>query len=217
MCIRDSLHDDLLSLTAFTIQPSTASTTSYTPTVTTDYCLANADGYSGPPWRKVILHQKGTPIVFGTGYRVAALTGTWGYQNVTIPSTTTVASGLAADVAATSFTTSGTPTISPGMTLLVGTEQLYLYVLSGTTATVVRGVNGSTAAVHANSSAIARYQYPAQVTEVALRLFTRRWKSRDAGADGTDGGGQMPGIVAHEGEDLIIKRGLSDLMMVDVV
>lgn len=207
------LNDDLLTATTLSVA-SIQGATPATPVLNTDYFLANADGYTGPPWRKVILHGRGSPTLFGNGFQVNSLLGSWGYQDVRIPTGTTVSSGLSADAAATSFTTSASPALSPGMTLYIGTEHLYLRILATTTATVVRGANGSTAVVHVDTSAISRFQYPSQVTEVALRLFTRRWKSRDAGADGTDGGGQMPGVVTHEGEDLIIKRGLSDLMYV---
>lgn len=208
-----ALRDDLLTVSAFTIYPVTASSTSYTPAVTTDYYLANADGYTGPPWRKIILHGRGTPLVFGDGYRTTTVAGTWGYSDVTIPNATTVSSGLSSGTTATSFTTSATPTISPGHTLIVGTEQLYLYALSSTTATVKRGQNGTTAATHVDTSAIAVQQYDSRVHDVALRLFMRRWKARDAGADGTDGGLDIPGQQTREGEDLIIRRGLSDLLL----
>lgn len=207
------LRDDLLSISAFTIAATTAASTSISPVVTTDYFLANPDGYTGPPYRKVILHGRGSPILFGDGYRTTAITGTWGYSNVTLPTATTVASGLAADATATSFTTSASPALSPGMTLLIGSEQLYLYALSTTTATVVRASNGTTGAVHADASAITRYSYDSRVHDVALRLFMRRWKARDAGADGTDGGLDISAVQTQEGEDTIIRRGLSDLVL----
>lgn len=208
------LNDDLLGTpSAFTIAPSTGAS-GVSPAITTDYYLANSGGYTGPPWRKIILHGQGTPIYYAGGYRTISITGTWGHSNTTIPSTTTMASGQAASASATTFTTSATPTISPGHTILVGTEQEYVYGLSGTTATVVRGANGSTAAVHADASALAVYQYDSRVRDVCLRLFMRRWKARDAGADGTDGGLDIPNMSAREGEDTIIRRGLSDLMYV---
>lgn len=210
------LRDDLLTLSTATLYDMTASSTSHTPSADTDYYLANANGYTGPPWRKLILHGRGTPMYFGDGYRVTSLLGVWGYASVTIPTGTTVSTGLASSAAATSFTTSGSPLIVPGMTLLIGTEQCYLYALSGTTATIVRGVNGTTAATHADGSAIARYTYDARVHDCALRLFMRRWKARDAGADGTDGGLDVPGVQTREGEDTIIRRALSDLMFVGV-
>jgi hypothetical protein len=206
------LHDDLLSLSAFTIAPVTAGT-GVSPVVTTDYFLGSSSGYTGPPYRKVLLHGQGTPLSFGAGARTVTCTGTWGYSNVTVTSSTTMALGFAASTTATTFTTSATPLIVPGMTLLVGTEQMYLTALSGTTATVIRGVNGSTAAVHADTSAIAYYTYDPQVNEVSRRLFQRRWKAREAGADGSDDGMDVPSAQTREGEQLIIERGLSSLRL----
>jgi hypothetical protein len=89
--------------------------------------------------------------------------------------------------------------------------------LSGTTATIVRAANGTTAAVHANASAIAVYRYPRAVVDVTLRLFLRRWKARDAGADGSDGGGDVSMTTPHEGEDTIIRRTLYGLRIKEMV
>lgn len=211
------LRDDLLSATSITIRPSTASATTSTPTVDTDYYGLDENGGYGTPYRKLLLHGQGTVTAFGSGHRVTDVAGSWGYSDERYTSTTTVASGLASDAAATTFVTSASPTISPGHTLLIGTEQLYVTGLSGTTATVVRGANGTTAAVHTNSSAIAVYRYPRAVVDVALRLYLRRWKARDAGADGTDGGGSMPGVTAQEGEDTIIRRGLYGFRLKEMI
>lgn len=213
-CNTLNLHDDCLSLPTLSIAPVTGGTP-VTATLTTDYHLANADGYTGPPWRKVVLHQRGAPTLFASGYRTISTpaASVWGQSNVTIPSSTTMASGQSASAVATTFTTSATPTLSPGHTILVGTEQQYLYSLVTTTATVVRGANGSTAAVHPDGSALAVYQYDSRVHDVCLRLFMRRWKARDAGADGTSDGIGIPGVNMTEGEELIIKRGLSDLLL----
>lgn len=211
------LRDDLLSVTSITIRPSTASATTSTPTVDTDYYGLDENGGYGTPYRKILLHGQGTITAFGSGHRVTDVAGSWGYSDERYTSTTTVVSGLASDAAVTTFVTSASPTISPGHTLFIGTEQLYVTGLSGTTATVVRGANGTTAAVHANSSAIAVYRYPRAVVDVTLRLYLRRWKARDAGADGSDGGGSMPGVTAQEGEDTIIRRGLYGFRLKEMV
>jgi len=39
----------------------------------------------------------------------------------------------------------------------------------------------------------------------------RRWRARDAGADGMDGGGQVGVIAPREGEDLILLRTIGHL------
>lgn len=209
------LGDDLQAITSITNRPSTGSATTTVLIADTDYyALDESDGYGGPPYRRILLDQSGVRA-FGTGFRVTDILGIWGYTNVTAPTGVTVASGLAADATATTFTTSASPypAISPGMTLLIGSEQLYVSGLSSTTATVVRGVNGTTAAVHADASTIARYVYDSRVHEVTLRLYQRRWKARDAGADGTDGGLNISSISPHESEDTIIRRGLFGLQV----
>lgn len=148
---------------------------------------------------------------FGPGWLDVA--GTWGYQNVTAPSTTTVASGLSVGTTATTFTTSASPTISPGDTLLIESEALFVRALSGTTATVVRGVHGTTAATHADASAIATYQYPEQAIDTCLRLADKRWKARDAGADGTEGGFDYAATTPREGEAKILMNGIGSLVV----
>jgi hypothetical protein len=213
------LGDDLQTITSITIRPSTGSATTTVLAADTDYyALDEADGYSGPPYRRVLLNGSGTGM-FGAGFRVTDIVGVWGYSNVTVPTGVTVASGLAVDATATTFTTSASPypALSPGMTLLIGTEQLYLTGLTGTAATVVRGANGTTAAVHADASTIARYVYDSRVHEVTLRLYQRRWKARDAGADGSDGGMNVPSTSPHESEDTIIRRGLFGLQLRELV
>jgi len=210
-----TLKDDLLSLTTLGIATITGGAP-VTAAVDTDYFLANADGYTGPPWRRIVLHGNGL-VAYGTGYRTTEILGTWGHSNVTIPTSSTVASGLSVGTTATTFATSASPDLSPGMTLLIGSEQLYLYELAATTATVVRGANGTTAATHADASVITRYVYDSRARGVGLRLFQRRWKARDAGADGTSGGMGIPTQTTNEGEDTIIRRALSDLMFIGMV
>jgi len=211
------LHDDLLSVTSITLRMATADTSTVLLVADTDYYLLDVYGGYGPaPYRSVLLHRKGVSA-FGSGYRVTDIAGTWGTTNETYVSTTTVASGLAADAAVTTFTTSASPTIYPGNTLLIGTEQVYVTGLSGTTATIVRGVNGTTAATHANASPISVYRYPREAVDTATRLFLRRWKARDAGADGSDGGGDMPSVRPQESEDTIIRRGLYGLRLKEMV
>lgn len=208
------LTDDAQSIATLSIASTTGGTPA-TATLNTDYYLVNPDGYTGPPWRKVVLHGRGTVISFGNALRNVSTPAStvWGYSNVTVPSTTTLASGFSASTTAVTFTTSATPLIVPGMTLLVGTEQMYLRALSGTTATVIRGVNGTTAATQADGSAIAYYTYDARVHDVCLDLFLRRWKAKQAGADGTDGTIDQAGVIRRESEKTIIEKGLADLIL----
>lgn len=212
------LRDDCLTLTSLTIRLATRDTATIIPIADTDYYLVNDEGvYEPAPFRKIILHRYGVVSAYGYGYRVTEALGVWGYGNTTVATGTTVSSGLALDATATTFTTSASPTLSPGMTCLIGTEQLYVSGLSSTTATVVRGVNGTTAAVHADGSTIARYTYESRVHEVTMRLYQRRIRARDAGADGAEDGIDVPMAMRHESEDTIIRRGLYGLRLKEMV
>lgn len=203
------LNDDLLSLSAFTVAPNTTGT-GVSPTVTTDYFLASPNGYT-TPYRKIILHGYGSPTTFASGLRTVVCTGSWGYQDVRVVSSATLAEDL--DTSETGVDVSAGSAFSPGHTILIGSEQMYVSSISTNTLTVVRGVNGTTAAVATNGAAISVYKYPAAVHDVALRLFARRWKAKDAGADGTSAALDVPPQPTQEGEDTIIRRGLSELLL----
>jgi hypothetical protein len=79
---------------------------------------------------------------------------------------------------------------SPGQ--LIGIEEEYLHVLavdSGTNVlTVARGVNGTTAASHAQDSAIAVYQPPDDIRGACLRVAAWLYRQKDAGFVQVTGG-----------------------------
>lgn len=206
------LRDDLFAVTSVTIRPTTGSSTTYSPVIDTDYYGAGFGGSYALPYRRLILHGQGTPTVFGRGYRVTDVVGTWSYPYLTRVIAVTTSEAL--DDAETGVDVSAATDLAAGTTILVDSEQMYVTAVSGTTLTVERGVNGTTAASHLTAAAITRYVYDPAVHNLTLRLGLRRWKARDAGADGTDGGGDVPMTSAREGEDTIIRRGLGRLMLV---
>lgn len=209
------LRDDLLTVTSVTIRGSTAASATQTPVADTDYYLLNADGvYSPGPYRTLLLHLQGISA-FGTGYRVTDIAGTWGYQNVT--TTATATASAIGTTTTTSVTVSAGTEFSAGQTLLIDSEQLYVSAVSGTTLTVKRGQNGTTAATHSAAAAIAIYQYPSSVRDVCIRLALRRWKARDGGADGMIAGEGIPGAAPREGEETIIRRSLFGLRLKEMV
>ena len=71
--------------------------------------------------------------------------------------------------------------LSPGQTLSIDAEQLYVTSVSTNDLTVVRGVNGTAAAPHAEGSRITRSVYPNEITEACLLQTSRLWRRRDGG------------------------------------
>ena len=150
-----------------------------------DYLLwpYNADPTSdwGRPYRRLIVNESsnGTQDTFLKGQRNYQIVGTWGFQRVTKDSGLT---GTIATTTGTALTLSGSAsgTIEAGMTLRIGTAELmYVRSWSGTTATVTRGVNGSTAAT-ATAVAVNVVVYPVLLQEAVIVQASRLWKRKDS-------------------------------------
>lgn len=212
-----SLRDDLLTATTVTRRPSTAASGT-TLVADTDYYLVNQRSqYEPGPYRRVVLHGQGQ-ATFGTGLRVTEILGVWGHQNVTVVLTPTAAEAI--DISETEIDVSGLTGsvtglgLSPGLTLLVDTEQMYVTATTDAVTdsiTVVRAANGSTAATHNTAVALARYVYDSRVVDATCRIWLKRWRSRDAGGDGGDGGGDIGATFPRESEDTILRRSVGEL------
>ena len=87
------------------------------------------------------------------------------------------------DAAAIGVTVSDRVGIEAGVTLLIDSEQMYVRSHSGGSLTVVRGVNGTTAAAHDAGSPVEVFEYPGPVVE-AVVLQASRLQRRMAGAAG---------------------------------
>lgn len=161
---------------------------------TADYILSpfNADPTSdwGRPYTSVLVSLKtgATQDVFLAGVRNYELTGTWGWRSVTVATGRGCSASI--DSTATAIAVNGTlaGAIEIGMTLLVDSEQVYVRAHgSGTSITVDRAVNGSTAGTHGSGSAIRAYTYPEPIVEAALIQAARLWQRRNSGYAGTIG------------------------------
>lgn len=181
------LDDDLLATTSVTLLDSTGGNSLGTLVVDTDYYLRGRGTYD-TPYRDLIVHGRGQIAALGYGYRVASLAGSWGFQDVQ----TAAGSAGTATATTTSIALSGGSAYA-GQTILIDSEQMYVTASTGGTAlTVKRAQNGTTAAVHAANATATVYQYPSEVVDATLQIAQRRWKARDAGADGSYGGGPIP-------------------------
>lgn len=181
-----------------------------TLTITTDYDLLREDGkYGDPPYRRIRAAEGAN---LGYGRRNLDIAGTWGYPAIVRLVTPTVIEAL--DTSEVVIDVSALTGLSVGMTLVLDSEQVYVTATTDSTTdtiTVDRGVNGTTAASHNTALPISRVVYDASVSDACKRVALRRWRARDAGADGFDGGGQVGVIQPREGEDLILARTVGHL------
>lgn len=218
------LRADISALDEIRIRPSQWADV-VTPVETSDFLLAGIGGYD-PPFRKIVLYRgvgytATVPSHFGTALRGIEVDATWSFPYRTRVLDVTLGDDL--DDSSSDVEVSGITDLSPAMTILVDDEQMYVTAVTPAvdmdpaTITVERGVNGTTAAEHDDAAPITRYVYHASVHTLALRLAEKRWKSRDAGADGSDGGGDVGSTFAREGEDTIIRRMLKGIALVGQV
>ena len=123
------------------------------------------------------------------------ISGRWGYREVTEETGGVIAggSGMSTD---TAVTVSGEYPLSPGHTLAVGEEQLYVTAADGRELTVARAVNGTLAAAHAEGTAVRVYRYPGPVLEACLQLASRLWDRRNRPGEGAPG----RGLQGHQGQ-----------------
>lgn len=80
----------------------------------------------------------------------------------------------------TTLNVSGSEVVETGHTLHVGDEDIFVEAVDGSTLTVTRGVNGSTAAAHDDGAAIEVYTYP--LADQAVLFLVQRYvrRSKDA-------------------------------------
>ncbi len=107
---------------------------------------------------------------FPVGQKTVEIAGLWGHGDGW-SATPYADSGTTVSVATTTGTTvaavSGAA-FAALQTFLAGTEQMYITSISGNNLTVVRGVNGTTAAIQAAGTASYIYRYPDAVREACL-------------------------------------------------
>lgn len=101
--------------------------------------------------------------------RSIGVRGLWGFGGQWVNTGVTV-SGLSVSTSATAATVSSATGIEAGQVWRIDSEYLYVNTLVTTAATVDRAYNGSTAAVHANGTAIYYWQAHPLIQKLVRRL-----------------------------------------------
>ena len=178
----------LLSPSAVTITAldGTGSPITLTAGAANDYELREPEGTPPPmvsgapvPAGRIRLTASRASQMIGTPYRLA-ITGSWGYVDDRLPLTTV---GADQSNNATTLTVATMAAVSTGQTLWIENEQEFVRSIAAGTppaglATVERGVNGTTAAAHTNTTPIAVADYPADVVALALEIARGRFPAQ---------------------------------------
>ena len=170
------LIHDLLSVTE--CKTDTSGDESYADSWTegTDYVLEPRNAF---PKTMLRLHLNEDSMDLGGRDTTAyfKITGNWGAGDMesATPWQATSVTATVADATSTSLTLSATGTVNGGHTIRVESEQMFIESVSSTTATVVRGVNNTTAAAH-SGKAVTLAKYPAPVINACLWLASSYWR-----------------------------------------
>ena len=163
---------------------------------TTDYLLlpsnadpATANNPQSRPYSRIEVDvDAGTKSEFAAGREMVQVAAQWGWwQHLRRASET---ANAVADATTTSVTVSSRTDVEAGHTILIDSEQMYVQSYATNTLTVVRGVNGTTAASHDAGSAIDIYDYPGPIIEATIMQTARLWRRKDSAFAGFPESGQ---------------------------
>ena len=195
------LGDWLATATTVTAYGQTARTSStvLTEGIGNDFLL---EPYNRSPKTLMKLEEDTTDSLYG-GQQTLTILGEWGWQTDKVSLSTIDAIGSTTTAAVSVSSGAGTYV---GDTIIIDTEQLYVSAVSGNNLTVIRGVNGTTAATHSDGVTYYKWKYADDVTQAALDIARTYWRSRDAGLTSIIGTGEMAMSNPTREENGILKR-----------
>jgi hypothetical protein len=167
------LDADLLGCTTLTIDG----------TANTDYKL-RPQNVDAKQWIEMTYGSGSTFEWSDTPQDAITVLGEWGwhddYANAWGSSGDTVQNTTEITAAGTALTVNDGANFAVRQTLKIESEQLLVTAVSGANLTVTRGINGTTAATHANATAISIYRPPYDIVHLAIRLAGWYYKQKDA-------------------------------------
>ena len=132
--------------------------------------------------------------------------GKWGYREVTEDSGADINEGGEFSATDTTLTVTDGAQFAVGQTIIIDSEQMYITAIATNDLTVARGVNGTTAATHDDSSDISIARYPSPIVQAGLRQASRLWKRKDSSFAANAGLARTGRIQVSRGLDLDIKE-----------
>lgn len=178
-----------------------------------DYLLYPLNAEPQQPWgrpytRILVDVEGGNRPSFPAGGPTVEVAGKWGYREVTEDSGADINEGGSFGAVDTTLTVTDGSKFSLGDSLSIDSESLYVTGISTNDLTVTRGVNGTTAAAHNDSTDVYLFHYPGSVVEACLLQAARLWKRKDD-AYGPGQGSREGGHDGPTGVDAGVHRLLA--------
>lgn len=174
--------DDVISITQLAVDNDGSQQFNIMLTEGTDYWPWpwNQNPSTPHPYQRLDLNPYGgTMVAWPWGQRRIQVTGVFGYSYEIEDTGQDVADNPLSS-GATTITVPSSAGISPGETLVIEEEQVAVQSIpDGTHLTVERGINGTTAASHANETVISRRRYPRPVERAVTMQASRLYKRRE--------------------------------------
>ena len=155
----------------------------------------------GRPYNSILADPQGTTPTFTLGRRRVQIEGEWTYRRHVEDTGADLNVGGPLGAGATTITVTDGTLISPGQTVLLESEQIYVRNVATNVLTVVRAVNGTSAVTHVDGIGVSVFRYPAEVSEAAILMAARLWKRKDSPYGGTAGARRFGSVEATPGID----------------
>lgn len=169
---RDAIVDDLLSVSALHADVDADASWSEAWTEGPDFTV-----WPWNRWPKTRIRlQDGSSKGMVARERYLRVTGVWGHGDGAsgTPWRSLGVTGTVATTTGTTMTLSADGAVAAGMTLQLGTEQVFVSAVGTLTATIQRGVNGTTAAAHA-AVAVKAALYPGPIVRACQVVAAEAW------------------------------------------
>jgi len=185
--------NDLISVTAILCDWNGDGVYETTLISQTDYWLWPANE---TPKLRIDLNPYGSHfLVFPAGRLRVQIQGLFGYSNETELTGATLNAAIAAGDTSVVLTAGDGLFVGVGETLVLDSEQVYVSGLSIDTLTLVRGINGTTAASHLILAPVSRRRYPREVELAATMQASRFLREMQTGYSGTAGDSGEGGYI----------------------
>lgn len=205
---------DLISVTEF-LEDLDGDRVFETLRTASDYALyplnASPGSKSGRPYGRIRSDLGTTSTPFSIGRSRLSIEGRWGYRFQLVDTGSTVSSGGGISASVTIIPVDAVTEIQAGITIVIGDEQMFVRQVNGTNVSVKRGLNGSVATTHVDTSPITFISIPSEVAEATALLAARYWKSKDATSGGFAGVSGFGSIRVRPGFDTEIEQLLAPL------